>query len=361
MKKLKDTYVLILAGGIGSRFWPISRESKPKQFIDILGTGNTLIQEAFMRYSKIAQKENIYVITNERYVDLVSEQLPQLPNSQILGEPYGKNTAACVTYASFKISELSKDGILIVAPSDHLILNESNFINQIHLAADFAKKNNALITLGIKPHRPDTGFGYIQYEKEETSPAINQVKTFTEKPPLEMAKKFLESGDFLWNSGMFIWSINNILSALRKHLPEMSFAFEEGKGAYNTSIEKEHIDRIYSQINSISIDNGVLEKANNVYVLPSEFGWSDLGTWKSVEERLEPVDNNKVLNATFYGINASQNLVVTESDKLVVLKDLSGYFVIDSKDSLLICKNNQEQEVKKIASDVKKKYKGRFG
>lgn len=361
MKKLKDTYVLILAGGIGSRFWPMSRESKPKQFIDILGTGNTLIQEAYKRYSKIAYNENIYVIANEKYVDLVADQLPDLHRSQILGEPYGKNTAACVAYASFKISELSKDGILIVAPSDHLIMDETSFIHQIHLARDFAAKNDALITLGIKPHRPDTGFGYIQYEKEEVYPSINRVKTFTEKPPLEMAQKFLESGDFLWNSGMFIWSVKNILTSLSKHLPEMSLAFEEGKGAYNTSIEKEHINRIYSQINSISIDNGVLEKASNVFVLPSDFGWSDLGTWKSVEEHLEPVEDNKILNAIFYGINSKQNLVVTESEKLVVIKDLEGYFIIDSKDALLICKNDQEQEIKKIASSVKKKYKGRFG
>ncbi len=361
MKKMKHTYVLILAGGIGSRFWPISREKKPKQFLDILGTGRTLIQEAFTRYSKLADKENIYVITNERYVSLVAEQLPELAKDQILGEPYGKNTAACVAYAAHKISELSDEGILIVAPSDHLILDETTFINQMHRAQNFAKENDALITLGIKPHRPDTGYGYIQFKEKEIKDGVNKVVTFTEKPPLDLAKKFLESGDFLWNSGMFIWSISSIMKALNEHLPEMSLVFAEGKGAYNTSIEAQHVERIYSQINSISIDNGVLEKAENVYVLPSDFGWSDLGTWKSVNEQIEPKENNSSLNAILHATNAKDNLVVTQQEKLVVLKDLDGYFVIDTDDALLICKSDQEQEIKKIASEIKKKYNKRFG
>jgi mannose-1-phosphate guanylyltransferase len=361
MKKLKDTYVLILAGGIGSRFWPISREDRPKQFLDILGTGKTLIQDAFNRYAKVAKEENIYIITNSNYVDLVCEQLPHLPKEQILGEPYGKNTAACVAYAANKISELSEDGVLIVAPSDHLILDEQEFISQIHKAHKFAANNDALITLGIKPHRPDTGYGYIQFEQKESADGVNKVITFTEKPPLEMAQKFLDSGDFLWNSGMFVWSIKSILSALTEHLPEMNLAFAEGKGAYNTSIEQKHIERIYSQINNISIDNGVLEKADNVYVLPSDFGWSDLGTWKSVNEHLDPKDNNTSLNAILHASNSKDNLVVTQTEKLVVLKDIEGYFVIDTEDALLICKSDQEQEIKKIASDIKKKYKRRFG
>ncbi len=360
MKILKDTYVIILAGGIGSRFWPISRKSKPKQFIDILGTGKTLLQEAYERYTKIVEKENIYVITNESYSSLVSEQLPQLDERQILGEPMGKNTAACVAYAAYKISEKDKNGVLIIAPSDHLIQDNTTFIHQVHTAQKYAQKNDALVTLGLKPHRPDTGYGYIQYDEQEVSKGVNKVVTFTEKPPLELAEKFLESGDFLWNSGMFVWSASSILKALNDHLPELSLTFAEGRGAYNTDIEKKHIERIYSEIPSISIDNGLLEKADNAYVLPSDFGWSDLGTWKSVQEELTTENDNTVLNVDLEAINSVNNLVVSDKKKLVVVKDLDGYFIVDTDDALLICKVNQEQEVKKIASEMAKKYKGMY-
>ncbi|PCJ63193.1 MAG: mannose-1-phosphate guanylyltransferase [Bacteroidetes bacterium] len=357
---LKDTYVVILAGGIGSRFWPISRENRPKQFIDILGTGNTLIQDAYSRYRVLVPSENIFVITNASYKDLVKEQLPELSDNQILGEPVGKNTAACVAYAANKIADLSDNGVLIVAPSDHLIQDENNFVNQMHIAHAYAKDNDALITLGLKPHRPDTGYGYIQYDEKEVSVGVNKVKTFTEKPPLELAEKFLDSGDFLWNSGMFVWSVPSILKALNEYLPEMNLTFGQGKGAYNTNIEGQHIERIYSEIASISIDNGLLEKADNVYVLPSDFGWSDLGTWKSVHEKLESKESNTTLNAILHAINAKDNLVVTDTEKLVVIKDLDGYFIVDSKDALLICKADQEQEVKKISVDIRKKYDGKF-
>ena len=360
MKQLKNTYAIILAGGIGSRFWPISREHKPKQFIDILGTGKTLIQDAYDRYKLLVLPENIFVITNSDYVNLVKEQLPEISSNQILGEPVGKNTAACVAYAAHKISELSKDGVLIVAPSDHLIQDTTNFINQMHTAHRYAKEHDALITLGLKPHRPDTGYGYIQFDEKEVSSGVNKVRTFTEKPPMELAEKFIESGDFLWNSGMFVWSIPSILKALNEHLPEMDLTFSEGKGAYNTAIEAEHIQRIYTEISSISIDNGLLEKADNVYVLPSDFGWSDLGTWKSVHEKIATGETNTVLNATLHASNSSNNLVISDSKKLIVINDLDGYFVIDTADALLICKSDQEQEVKKISTDIKKKYGGKY-
>ena len=360
MKILKDTYAVILAGGIGSRFWPISRESRPKQFIDILGTGKTLIQDAYERYLSIVPKENIFVITNASYRDLVKEQLPDLGDNQILGEPVGKNTAACVAYAANKIADISDTGVLIVAPSDHLIMDKSNFINQIHIAHKYAKETDALITLGLKPHRPDTGYGYIQYDEKEVSKGINSVKTFTEKPPLELAEKFLESGDFLWNSGMFVWRVSSILKALEEHLPEMNLTFGECKGAYNTNLEEQHIERIYSEIASVSIDNGLLEKADNVFVLPSDFGWSDLGTWKSVQEKLEKEGDNTMLNVDLHALNSKDNLVVSDTQKLVVIKDLDGYFIVDSADALLICKADQEQEVKKISSDIRKLYKGKY-
>lgn len=360
MKILKNTYAVILAGGIGSRFWPVSRKDKPKQFIDILGTGKTLIQQACDRYTKLVPRENIIVIANEDYVPLIKEQLSELADTQILGEPMGKNTSACVAYAANKIADLNSEAVIIIAPSDHLIQNEGDFIQQMHLAHRFAKENDALITLGIKPHRPDTGYGYIQYNKEETSKGVNKVITFTEKPSLEMAEKFLESGDFLWNSGMFVWSAKSILTALDEHLPELNLTFAEGKGAYNTPLEKQHIDRIYTEIQSVSIDNGLLEKADNVYVLPSDFGWSDLGTWKSVYEQLPAEGDNKVLNVDLEAIESTNNLIVSDKNKLVVIKDLEGYFVVDTEDALLICKIDQEQEVKKIASHVQKKYNGRY-
>jgi mannose-1-phosphate guanylyltransferase len=360
MKTLKDTYAVILAGGIGTRFWPVSRESRPKQFVDILGTGSTLIQDAYNRFLNLVPQENIFIITNQNYVDLVKEQLPLITDNQILGEPLGKNTAACAAYAANKISELSNNGVLIVAPSDHLIQDTNAFNNQIFTAHDYAKNNDALVTLGIKPHRPDTGYGYIQFEPNAISDGINKVKTFTEKPPLELAEKFLDSGEFLWNSGMFIWSIPTILKALNNFLPELNLSFSEVKGAYNTSLEKQHIDRIYSSIPSISIDNGILEKAENVYVLPSEFGWSDLGTWKSVHENLQGEDSNTVLNVNLLAIDATNNLVVSEKEKLVVIKDLDGYFVVDTDDALLICKKDQEQEVKKLVGDIRKQYNGKY-
>ena len=285
--KLEKTYVFILAGGIGSRFWPMSREARPKQFLDILGTGETLIRQAFNRYHKLVDAERIFVITNRSYVSMVKEQLPELAEHQILGEPQGKNTAPCVAYAAHKVADIDKDATLIIAPSDHLILDEPTFFQQVIKARDFAASNHALITLGIRPHRPDTGYGYIQYE-DEVSPGINRVKAFTEKPPLEMAKIFLDSGDFLWNSGMFVWSVSSILAALDEHLTETNLVFAEGQGAYNTNLETAAVDSIYQRIQGISIDHGVLEKAENVYVFALLLlGWSDLGTWKSVQEMLE--------------------------------------------------------------------------
>lgn len=360
MKKLKDAYAFILAGGIGSRFWPMSREDHPKQFLDILGTGNTLIQDAYNRYAKVVNTENIYVIANSRYTDLIKEQLPDISDNQILKEPTGKNTAACVAYAANKVQDVNENAIIIIAPSDHLIMDQTSFINQIHTAYRYASSTDALVTLGIKPNRPDTGYGYIQFDPKESSKGVNKVITFTEKPPLEMAKKFLDSGDFLWNSGMFIWSVKSILKALEDFLPEMHISFAEGKGAYNTKIESEHIERIYTEIASISVDNGILEKARNVYVLPSDFGWSDLGTWKSVHERITTDSPNAALNVDIEALNSTGNLVISDSNKVVVLKDLDNYFVIDTQDALLICPSDQEQEVKKISSELRKRFKGKY-
>ena len=356
----EKTYVLILAGGIGSRFWPLSREDNPKQFQDILGTGRSLIQSAFDRYRRMVPAEHIYVITNHSYTELVKEHLPELSDQQILAEPFGRNTAPCVAYAAHKLAEIDEDAIMIVAPSDHLIVDEENFADTIDKACWFAERNDALITLGIKPHRPDTGYGYIQFKTRESSDGINKVVTFTEKPPLEMAEKFLESGDFLWNSGMFVWSNKSILKALEEHMTEMNMIFNEGSGAYNTKIESDHILKIYERINPISVDNGVLEKAENVYVIPSDFGWSDLGTWKSVSDNTESEEGNKSLKAVLKALDSKNNLVVTQNEKLVVLKHVDDLFIIDTEDALLICKNDQEQEIKKIVGIVKNEFKGKY-
>lgn len=353
--KMENTKVVIMAGGIGSRFWPVSTKHKPKQFLDILGTGKTLLQETFERFAKVVGNNNVYIITNHAYKAIILNQLPQANDGQVLSEPFGKNTAACVAYAAHKFSEEGQDTTLIIAPSDHLVLNPSSFYECLDHAVQHAQSSESLVTLGIKPHRPDTGYGYIQYLRDDDH-RVNKVKTFTEKPPLETAKQFLESGDFLWNSGMFIWNCSSILNSFNEFLPEMSLAFAEARGAYNTKIEFEEISRIYAQIQSISIDNAILEKADNVYVVPSEFGWSDLGTWKSVMESTEKNNGNYVINAKLHAIDSEDNLVYAPGNKLVVLQGLKNLFVVDTEKALLICQNDFEQDIKAVTTELKKKY-----
>ncbi len=352
-----NKYAIIMAGGIGSRFWPSSKTNKPKQFLDILGTGESLIQQTYKRFLKICPPENIYVITNESYRRLVNEQIPALSNDQILGEPIGKNTAPCVAYSCHKIHKINPKATVVVAPSDHLILNESEFCNQINLALYIASKNDFLITLGIKPTRPDTGYGYIQYVDNHNEEGHYKVKTFTEKPNLELAKTFIQSGDFLWNAGIFVWSTKTIISAFEKFLPDINDIFAEGKMYYNTSKEADFIERAYSQCSSISIDYGIMEKANNVHVFAVDFGWSDLGTWGSLYTVLE---KDYVGNAVVYPKNVimydSSNCIVnTSPEKLVIVKGLEDFIVVDSGDVLLICPKNQEQEIKQIVADIKMK------
>src|SRR6201996_3019119 len=278
----KNYYAIIMAGGIGSRFWPISRTSYPKQFLDILGTGKTLIQNTYDRFLKVCPKENIYVVTNESYTSLVNQQLPDMADNQVLTEPVMRNTAPCIAYGCFKIETLNPDAQIVVAPSDHLILDEAAFIAAIEKSLQVASSKDCLVTLGIKPSRPDTGYGYIQFTDITIGEDFHKVKTFTEKPTLEIAKTFLQSGDFLWNAGIFVWSAKAILHAFARFLPEMNEIFADARSVYNTENEKKHIHNAYQQCINISIDYGIMEKADNVYVLPSEFGWSDLGTWASI-------------------------------------------------------------------------------
>jgi mannose-1-phosphate guanylyltransferase len=348
-------YAVIMAGGIGSRFWPISTTTRPKQFIDILGTGKTLIQHTYERFRQICPAENIYIVTNESYRSLVHEQLPEVSDDQILGEPIAKNTAPCVAYACHKIHKKDPLATVAVAPSDHLIINEGEFCRMINVALEEASKEDKLITLGIRPTRPDTGYGYIQFVENEEKEGLQKVKTFTEKPNIELAKTFIQSGDFLWNAGIFVWSTKSILSAFEKYLPDMQELFNEGKKFYNTNQEAAFINKAYTQCTNISIDYGIMEKASNVFVYPAEFGWSDLGTWGSLYTLLDKdyVGNAVVSSENVMMYDSSGCVINTPGEKLVVIQGLHDYIVVESDTALLICQKSQEQMIKQFAADVK--------
>lgn len=359
---MKNYYALIMAGGIGSRFWPISRTAHPKQFIDILGTGKTLIQQTYDRFIKIVPQENIFILTNETYIQLVKEQLPDLDSSQILAEPIMRNTAPCIAYGSHKILKLNPDASIVVAPSDHLILDSEEFTRCIKKSLETSSKHDCLISLGIKPSRPDIGYGYIQYNTKKIEDDFFKVKTFTEKPNIELAKTFVQSGDFLWNAGIFVWSVRSILQAFEKYLPEMNDIFKEGETVYNTGEETEFIHSAFSQCTNLSIDYGIMEKADNVYVLPSEFGWSDLGTWASVYDLSEKdyVGNAVIPSETVIMYDSSNCMVNVPKGKLVVLQGLHNFIVVEDNNILLICPRDQEQEIKQIVGDVKQRFGPEF-
>ncbi|MGE6219116.1 mannose-1-phosphate guanylyltransferase [Nubsella zeaxanthinifaciens] len=360
----KNKYALIMAGGVGSRFWPVSRTEFPKQFIDFFGVGKTLIQSTYERFLNICPPENIFIVTNEIYTDLIKEQLPDMMDNQILAEPMMRNTAPCIAYGASKIAEINADATIVVAPSDHTIANQPAFINAIEKCMEVAVTCDCLITLGIKPNRPDTGYGYIQYADETLleDNDIHKVKTFTEKPNLELAKSFLQSGDFLWNAGIFIWSAKAINKALQKHLPDMHEIFVGGKNSYNTENEKAFISNAYQLCTNISIDFGIMEKADNVYVLPSDFGWSDLGTWASIYEMAEKdyVGNAVIPSEQVMMYDSSNCMVNVPEEKLVILQGLHDYIVVESNNTLLICPRAEEQNVKNIVADVKGKFGGKF-
>jgi len=354
----KNYYAIIMAGGIGSRFWPISRTSHPKQFIDILGTGKTLIQNTYERFLKVCPKENIYVVTNENYTKLVKAQLPDMEDQQILTEPVMRNTAPCVAYGCFKIESLNPDAAIVVAPSDQQILDEDAFVTAIIKSLETATANDCLVTLGIKPSRPDTGYGYIQYTDNTINSDFHKVKTFTEKPTLDIAKTFIQSGDFLWNAGIFVWSAKEILKAFDTFLPEMHEIFADARPVYNTDGEKTHIHKAYQQCVNISIDYGIMEKANNVYVLPSEFGWSDLGTWASIYDLADKdyVGNAVIPSEKVIMYDSSNCMVNVPGEKLVILKGLHDFIVVESNNTLMICPRSEEQNVKQVVADVKSKF-----
>ncbi|HEY5368729.1 MAG TPA: mannose-1-phosphate guanylyltransferase [Hanamia sp.] len=351
----QNNYVAIMAGGIGSRFWPVSRVDYPKQFLDILNTGKTLIQSTFERFAQYIPVENIYIVTSDQYKDIVSKQLPQLNTANIVCEPSRKNTAACVAYISYKLQQLNPESNLICAPADHLILDNTSFIKISLEALEFTEKNNALLTLGIKPFQPNTGYGYIQYEQHAVSDNIYKVKTFTEKPDLELAKTFIASGDFLWNAGIFVWQTKSVIASFEKYLPEMHELFDNARTALNTDKEREAIDFIYPMFVNISIDYGILEKADNVYVIPSSFGWSDLGTWGSAYDNLEKDYNeNAAAGENIILFDSTKNIVHSKGNKLILLQGLDDFIVVDTEDALLVCKKEKEQKIKEYLVEIKR-------
>ncbi|EOZ96932.1 Mannose-1-phosphate guanylyltransferase (GDP) [Indibacter alkaliphilus LW1] len=343
-----------MAGGIGSRFWPYSRNSKPKQFLDVLGTGRTLLQMTYDRFSKIAPDSFFYVVTNKNYLDLVKDQLPGIPENQILTEPLRRNTATCVAYATYKISKNDPDAKVIVTPSDHLIVQEEKFHEKIKLALMGCEKNDRLITIGIRPNRPETGYGYIQYYSEPGN-HVKKVKTFTEKPSLKLAKTFLESGDFVWNSGMFVWKAKSAINAFEKYMSEVAEVFEEGLAYYNTDEEESFIKKAYSLVKNNSIDYGIMEKSDEVYVVLGDFGWSDLGSWLSLHENSKKDKANNVVEANAILYDTQNSFVKVDSKKLVVIQGLDNYLVNESDNVLLICKLDAEKQFRTFVNDAKNK------
>lgn len=348
-----DNYCVIMGGGVGSRFWPFSKEEKPKQFLDFFGTGRSLLQTTFDRFKKIIPAENIFIVTNDAYAGLTKKQLPELSEDQILLEPMRRNTAPAIAFATYRIKAINPNANIIVAPSDHLILKEEKFLKEIQRGLDFVSKNNVLLTLGINPSRPETGYGYIQVNDEHED-GIYKVKTFTEKPNRELAQAFLDSGEFVWNAGIFLWNVNSILEAFKKYMPDVIARFSEGNHLFNTPEEKEFINKTFPFCANISIDYGILEKADNVYVIRSDFGWSDLGTWGSLHEISKRDENNNAsINCKTLYIESYDNMVTMSDDKLVVIQGLENYIVAESDKVLMICKKDEEQRIKHFVTDVK--------
>ena len=349
----KNYYAILMAGGVGSRFWPVSTSDFPKQFHDMLGSGDTLIQKTFSRLSQIIPIENILILTNEKYNSLVLEQLPMVKQEQVLLEPAMRNTAPSILYASLKIQKENPNAVMVVAPSDHWIEDEISFINNIQQCFDFCIKENVLMTLGIQPTFPNTGFGYIEYNKSDKS-VIRKVSQFREKPDYETAKSFIKSGNFLWNGGIFIWTVKTITESFEKFQPQMNALFLKGMESYNTANEVGFIDENYALAENVSIDYAVMEKAENVYVLSATFDWNDLGTWGSLHEKLPKDDfNNAVVNAKVMLQNSSSNIISTSKDKLVIIDGLEDYIIVDKDNVLLIYPKSKEQEIKGIVSKLK--------
>ena len=351
----KNYYALIMAGGVGSRFWPVSTQKFPKQFHDMLGKGNSLLQQTFERLAKLIPQENILIATNKKYKELVLGQLEGVTEQQLLLEPAMRNTAPCILYAALKVKQKNPDAVMIVAPSDHWIDDEETFIKNIETAYTACVNDDILMTLGIQPTYPNTGYGYIEFEKSDAE--IKKVHQFTEKPDLPTATKFFESGNYVWNAGIFIWSVKSISAAFEEQLPEMNTLFCKGNHIFNTDFEDDFIDNNYANAENISIDYGIMQHAKNIYTLPVDFGWNDLGTWSSLYDKLEKdTAQNAVVNAHTIFKDASNNIVSTSKNKHVVIQGLNDFIVVEKEDVLLICPKKNEQEIKQIVADVRQKF-----
>ncbi|MDR1583919.1 MAG: mannose-1-phosphate guanylyltransferase [Prevotellaceae bacterium] len=353
----KNDYCVIMAGGIGSRFWPLSRTSKPKQFLDILGVGKTFIRQTYERFARIIPPQNFLVVTGINYKSLVLEEIPEISENQVLCEPMRRNTAPCIAYATYKLLKKNPDAKVIVTPADHIIFNDTKFLEVMLNGLAHAENNDALVTVGLKPTRPETGYGYIQIEKNDApgcKDTICKVRTFTEKPNIDTAKAFVESGEFYWNSGIFIWSLNSIQKALFAYLPDIADLFSQGMDKYDTPDEEAFIFKTYSQCNNISIDYGIIEKAENVFVFAADFGWSDIGTWNSLYLQLNKDENrNAIKNAKIYLSDVSNSMIDSgNQNKLFVIKGLDNYLVVDTNDVLMICPRENEDVIKQTISEA---------
>lgn len=356
--KNNHRYCVIMCGGVGSRFWPFSRNDRPKQFLDFFGTGKSLLQLTVERISPLVAMDNIILVTNRRYESLVKSQLPDIKDSNILLEPAGRNTAPCICWAAHHIYALDPEALIVTLPSDHLILKEEEFRKAIEEGFEFVGSGDRLLTLGIKPSGPNTGYGYIQQgRKEEDYPGIFKVKSFTEKPDLSMAEKFVASGEFFWNAGIFLWSAGNILNAFKKYAPDIERVLEQPSGVYGTPKEKEFIDNVFPNCMNISVDYAIMEKADNVYVKTVDFGWSDLGTWKALHEASpRNLDGNVTQGCKVLASGCQGSVFAVEGDKIIVAAGLKDYIVADNRNALLIYPIKDEQKIRNIVNEVKNRF-----
>ncbi|MDT7828158.1 mannose-1-phosphate guanylyltransferase [Pricia sp. S334] len=359
----KNYYAVLMAGGVGSRFWPVSTSTYPKQFHDMLGTGDTLIQKTFKRLNKFVPTENIFILTNARYNDIVLEQLPMLRQEQVVLEPAMRNTAPCILYAALKIQKMDPDAVMVVAPSDHWIEDETAFAKDVSTCFDKCESEEILCTLGIKPSFPNTGFGYIEYVKDEgpKRSGLKKVRQFREKPDYETAKEFLSQGNFLWNAGIFMWGVTTIIEAFKKYQSDQYAIFESGIPLYNTSEESAFIEKNYPKAENISIDYAILEHSKSIYVLPATFDWNDLGTWGSLYDKLEKDESDHaIVNAKVLSADASGNMIRSPKDKIVVIDGLRDYIIVDNDDVLLIYPKSKEQDIKSVLYKVKNTFGDRY-
>jgi len=352
----KNYYAVIMAGGVGSRFWPVSTPDNPKQFHDMLGTGESLIQQTFNRLSNLIPQEQILIATNQRYKELVMKHLPEVKENQILLEPAMRNTAPCILYSALKIKDQNSEAVMIVAPSDHYIEDEAEFVRNVKSAFEACQQRDILMTLGINPSGPNTGYGYIQFE--EGANEVKKVKNFTEKPDLKTAQKFIAQGDYLWNAGIFIWSVKSILDSFKRSLPAMCDLFENGADSWNTEKETDFINNHYPDSENISIDYGIMEKAQNVYVMGTDFGWNDLGTWGSLYDKLDKdKTENAIVNSSGYFIDAKNNMISTTQGKNIVVAGISDYIIVETDDTIMIYPKSEEQNIKEVSKEAEKRFR----